>query len=204
MGIILRHVETDTYIFYLKGAEVVMQNMVRPGQRDCILEHCENLAREGLRTLVITQKLIRKEDFVSWMARYNEAKADLTNRKEAVARVVSELEKDMELLGVTGVEDKLQDNVASTVESLRSAGIQIWMLTGDKVETATCIAISAGFKSRNQQFFFMKELTSTNEADRDLGAFELKQNAILMIDGQTLDICMSNKKLEEKFFTVAT
>lgn len=138
------------------------------------------------------------------MARYNEAKADLTNRKEAVARVVSELEKDMELLGVTGVEDKLQDNVASTVESLRSAGIQIWMLTGDKVETATCIAISAGFKSRNQQFFFMKELTSTNEADRDLGAFELKQNAILMIDGQTLDICMSNKKLEEKFFTVAT
>ena len=56
MGIILRHVETDTYLFYLKGAEVVMQAMVRPSQRDCILEQCENLAREGLRTLVITQK----------------------------------------------------------------------------------------------------------------------------------------------------
>lgn len=83
------------------------------------------------------------------MDRYNEAKADLNNRREAVARVVNELENDMELLGVTGVEDKLQDNVAATVESLRSAGIQIWMLTGDKVETATCIAISAGFKSRN-------------------------------------------------------
>ena len=84
------------------------------------------------------------------MERYGEAKADLNNRREAVARVVAELENDMELLGVTGVEDKLQDNVAATVESLRSAGIQIWMLTGDKVETATCIAISAGFKSRNQ------------------------------------------------------
>ena len=56
----------------------------------------------------------------------------------------------MDLLGVTGVEDKLQDEVALTIESLRGAGIQIWMLTGDKVETATCIAMSAGFKSRHQ------------------------------------------------------
>lgn len=54
----------------------------------------------------------------------------------------------MELLAITGVEDKLQDDVALTIESLRSAGIQVWMLTGDKVETATCIAISAGFKDR--------------------------------------------------------
>jgi phospholipid-translocating ATPase len=61
---------------------------------------------------------------------------------------IEELESDMELLGVTGVEDKLQDEVADTIESLRSAGIQVWMLTGDKVETATCIAISAGFKDR--------------------------------------------------------
>jgi phospholipid-translocating ATPase len=52
----------------------------------------------------------------------------------------------MELLGVTGVEDKLQLEVQNTIESLRGAGIQVWMLTGDKVETATCIAISAGLK----------------------------------------------------------
>jgi len=55
----------------------------------------------------------------------------------------------MELLGVTGVEDRLQDDVAVVIESLRNAGIQVWMLTGDKVETATCIAISAGFKKKN-------------------------------------------------------
>lgn len=123
MGIILRHVETDTYMFYLKGAEVVMQNLVRPSQRDCILEHCENLAREGLRTLVITQKQLQKEEFQRWAARYNEAKADMNNRKEAMKRVLADLESEMELLGVTGVEDKLQDNVASTIESLRLAGI---------------------------------------------------------------------------------
>ncbi len=53
--------------------------------------------------------------------------------------------------------DKLQDDVAITVENLRSAGVQIWMLTGDKVETATCIALSAGFKSRSQDFFFIRD-----------------------------------------------
>jgi phospholipid-translocating ATPase len=73
----------------------------------------------------------------------------MNNREASIARCIEELEFEMELLGVTGVEDKLQDEVALTIESLRGAGIQIWMLTGDKVETATCIAMSAGFKSRH-------------------------------------------------------
>lgn len=77
----------------------------------------------------------------------------------------------MELLGITGVEDKLQDEVAITIESLRGAGIQIWMLTGDKVETATCIAMSAGFKSRNQHLFFMKELKTPKECELRLKEF---------------------------------
>jgi phospholipid-translocating ATPase len=60
--------------------------------------------------------------------------------------------------------DKLQNEVAVTIESLRAAGIQVWMLTGDKVETATCIAISAGFKDRRQQMFFMRDLDSLRDA----------------------------------------
>ena len=56
----------------------------------------------------------------------------------------------MDLVGITGVEDKLQDEVAVTIESLRNGGVKIWMLTGDKVETAKCIAISAGLKATSQ------------------------------------------------------
>ena len=66
----------------------------------------------------------------------------------------------MEYLTVTGVEDKLQEDVLTTIETLRNAGIQIWMLTGDKIETAKCIAISAGLQSKRQQVFEMKELTN--------------------------------------------
>lgn len=71
--------------------------------------------------------------------------------------------EDMEYLGVTGVEDKLQEDVLGSIETLRGAGIQVWMLTGDKVETAKCIAISAGLKNRRQQIFEIKEPTPPQE-----------------------------------------
>ncbi len=78
------------------------------------------------------------------------------------------------------------------------------MLTGDKVETATCIATSAGFKSKTQQLFFMKELRTMKEAELKLKEFENKTNNLLMIDGQSLDLILGSKSLEEKFFSVAT
>ena len=60
----------------------------------------------------------------------------------------------MDYLAVTGVEDKLQEKVLETIETLRQAGIQIWMLTGDKIETAKCIAISTGLKTKREQKSF--------------------------------------------------
>ena len=79
------------------------------------------------------------------------------------------------------------------------------MLTGDKVETATCIAISAGFKRRTQPIFFMRDLNDTNEAVQRLEEFTRKSNnVILMIDGHSLDFFLSSKKLEERFFMEAT
>ena len=70
----------------------------------------------------------------------------------------------MEYLGCTGVEDKLQEDVLKTIETLRSAGIQVWMLTGDKNETAKCIAISAGLRDNRQKGFFeIKDVTNVQE-----------------------------------------
>ena len=84
MGIVLKNKETDKIVFYLKGAEVVMKATVRPGQRATVDEACENLAIEGLRTLVISQKLISQDYFDSWFKRYQSAKACMTNREEKV------------------------------------------------------------------------------------------------------------------------
>ena len=71
----------------------------------------------------------------------------MKNRKQRMEECVEELEKNMQFLCITGVEDKLQEDVSKTIENLRNAGMNIWMLTGDKIETAKCIAISAGLRN---------------------------------------------------------
>lgn len=135
----------------------MMKDKVKPQQRSYLLEKCESLAMEGLRTLVIGQKVMTLKEYEQWSIKYKKAQNNYERGDYLSEKVKNELEENLECLGVTGVEDRLQDDVAKTIESLRSAGLQIWMLTGDKVETATCISISTGLKNRSQRHFFIKE-----------------------------------------------
>lgn len=149
MGIVTRDRVTGEVTFYQKGADVIMAKIVQ--QNDWLEEECGNMAREGLRTLVIGRRRLSEESWKDFEQQYHLARLSMGDRNEAMAAVVSEhLEKDLELLGVTGVEDKLQEDVKMTLELLRNAGLKIWMLTGDKIETATCIAISSKLVARNQ------------------------------------------------------
>ncbi len=112
-----------------------------------------------------------------------------------------ELEEEMDMLGVTGVEDKLQVGVFECVEKMREAGIKVWMLTGDKVETATCIAISAGLKGVNHGMYEMRE-TRDNEIERALQHFKLiAANTLLIVDGKTITRCLEAH--QELFFESA-
>ena len=156
MGIILKNKKYGHIIYYLKGAENVMTKFVKKEYIGYIKENAENLATKGLRTLVLTQKIIPQKEFDKWEQEYEEACASMIDRKKNMDKVVSKLENNMEYLCVTGVEDLLQDDVASTIDILRNAGMKLWMLTGDKVETATCISISAGFKNKQQKIFTIK------------------------------------------------
>ena len=97
-----------------------------------------------------------ENEYQKWENEYNEACSSLEQRKEKIANVISKLENNMDFLCVTGVEDLLQDDVMGTIDVLRYAGMKVWMLTGDKVETATCISISAGIKSQKQKIFTIK------------------------------------------------
>jgi len=110
------------------------------------------MAREGLRTLVVGRKRLTEGAYAEFDKRYRSAQlVSGADRARAVQSVVSEyLEVDLELLALTGVEDKLQEDVKSTLELLRNAGLRIWMLTGDKIETATNIAVSSKLVARNQ------------------------------------------------------
>ena len=156
MGIVLKNKKHGHIIFYLKGAENVMVKFVKKEYIGYIKENAENLAVKGLRTLVLTQKILTENEYQKWENEYNEACSSLEQRKEKIANVISKLENNMDFLCVTGVEDLLQDDVMGTIDVLRYAGMKVWMLTGDKVETATCISISAGIKSQKQKIFTIK------------------------------------------------
>jgi phospholipid-translocating ATPase len=198
----MRHIESSRIIFYLKGAEVVMEKKVLENSRAFLRETCENLASTGLRTLVISQKYVRADEYQMWKAKYDLAKTEMEHREAKVQLVIEELEEGMEFLCVTGVEDKLQLDVTDTIEILRNAGVQIWMLTGDKVETATCIAISTGLKSKTQSLYYMKELKTTGDVIYRLEEYEHLKDTVLIIDGNTLHEALKIS-VAQYFFKVA-
>lgn len=84
MGIIVRHRQSNKIMFYLKGAETVMEKKVRPNQRASLVESCENLAMDGLRTLVISQKLMTEKQYEEFDQRYKRAKASLSDREKLI------------------------------------------------------------------------------------------------------------------------
>ena len=207
MGIVLKNKKHGHIIFYLKGAESIMMKFVKKEYISYISENAENLATKGLRTLVLTQKLITQEEFDEWNKEYKEALTSMENRQEKISNVVSKLENNMEFLCVTGVEDLLQNDVATTIDNLRNAGMKVWMLTGDKVETATCISISAGIKGKQHKIYTIKYDQFTHESvesdtlqlKKYLKEYEQKiEPSIFIIDGDTLDLALKN--CEQEFF----
>ena len=202
MGIILKNKKYNHIIFYLKGAENVMMKFVKKEYIGYIKENAENLATKGLRTLVLTQKLISQENFDEWFVEYSEALTSMENRKEKISNAISKLENNLDFLCVTGVEDLLQDDVATTIDNLRNAGMKLWMLTGDKVETATCISISAGLKAKNHKIFTVTydDVKDPDDKNNEINLFKNKLSEyntkinvdphLFIIDGDTLDLAL--------------
>src|SRR6266542_1563565 len=126
---------------------------------DWLEEETANMAREGLRTLVVGRKKLSSQQYEDFSRNYKEASLAIQGREAGMAKFIKDyLERDLELLGVTGVEDKLQKDVKPSLELLRNAGVKIWMLTGDKVETARCVAISAKLVARGQYIHTIAKL----------------------------------------------
>uniref|UniRef100_A0A7N5JQE4 Phospholipid-transporting ATPase n=1 Tax=Ailuropoda melanoleuca TaxID=9646 RepID=A0A7N5JQE4_AILME len=188
MGVIVRDESTAEITFYMKGADVAMSSIVQ--YNDWLEEECGNMAREGLRTLVVAKRALTEEQYQDFESRYSQAKLSIHDRALKVAAVVESLEREMELLCLTGVEDQLQADVRPTLEMLRNAGIKIWMLTGDKLETATCIAKSSHLVSRTQDIHIFRPVTNRGEAHLELNAFRRKHDCALVISGDSLEVCL--------------
>ncbi|KAJ8253162.1 hypothetical protein GJAV_G00209800 [Gymnothorax javanicus] len=152
MSVVVRHPLTNQITVYTKGADSSVMDLIgTPAAGDTkskrqrkIIFKTQNFlnlyAASGLRTLCIAKKTLTEAEYRDWLECRLQAETAIQGREELLFQSALKLETNLHLLGATGIEDRLQDGVPETIASLRKAGLQIWVLTGDKQETAVNIA----------------------------------------------------------------
>jgi phospholipid-translocating ATPase len=170
-------------------------------------QHLNDFATEGLRTLMYASRFLDESTYREWKQAYQEASTSLVDRQEKIEKVGEQIETQLELVGATAIEDKLQKGVPEAIDKLRRANIKLWMLTGDKRETA----INIGHSCR-----LVKEYSEVIILDHEAGDVEKTivstinsirkgrmAHSVLVIDGQTLSMMEGDEILMPRFFKLA-
>ncbi|KAJ3022211.1 hypothetical protein HKX48_006733 [Thoreauomyces humboldtii] len=129
---------------YVKGADTVILERLGPHNPyvETTCQHLEEYANEGLRTLCIAYRDVSDEEYAEWAKVYEKAATTINNRMDLLDKAAELIEKDLFLLGATAIEDRLQDGVPDAIHTLAQANIKLWVLTGDRQETAINIGYS--------------------------------------------------------------
>lgn len=155
------------------------------------LEQIDEFSTEGLRTLLYGHKFMSREAYGKWKAEYDEARAAISNRQARLEEVGEKIEHDFEVTGASAIEDKLQRGVPESIEKLRRASIRMWMLTGDKRETAVNIGYSCRLIKDYSTVITLKVEDSLEEklmaALDELDSQQIA-HCVTVIDGQTLGV----------------
>ncbi|XP_029917738.1 phospholipid-transporting ATPase IA isoform X7 [Myripristis murdjan] len=185
---------------YCKGADTVIYDRLADSSRykEITLKHLEQFATEGLRTLCFAVADISESSYQQWQEVHHRACTSMQNRALKMEESYELIEKNLQLLGATAIEDKLQDKVPETIETLIKADIKIWILTGDKQETAINIGHSCKLLTKNMGMLVINEdtLDGTRETLSHhcgmLGDALYKENDFaLIIDGKTLKYALT-------------
>uniref|UniRef100_A0A8C9UBZ1 Phospholipid-transporting ATPase n=1 Tax=Serinus canaria TaxID=9135 RepID=A0A8C9UBZ1_SERCA len=185
---------------YCKGADTVIYDRLAESSKykEITLKHLEQFATEGLRTLCFAVAEISESDYQEWLDVYHRASTAIQNRVLKLEESYELIEKNLQLLGATAIEDKLQDKVPETIETLMKADIKIWILTGDKQETAINIGHSCKLLRKNMGLIVINEgsLDGTRETlshhCSTLGDALRKENDFaLIIDGKSLKYALT-------------
>lgn len=144
MSVVVRD-PAGNLLLFCKGADtVIYERLALKGNphRDVTMAHMDEFAQAGLRTLTLAYATIDPAFYASWSQKFFDAKTSLTDRDAKLDAVAELIEKDLLLIGATAIEDKLQDGVPKTIEHLAAAGVALWVLTGDKQDTAINIGMA--------------------------------------------------------------
>eukprot|EP00074_Homo_sapiens_P071697 XP_011526011.1 phospholipid-transporting ATPase IK isoform X4 [Homo sapiens] len=159
MSVLVRKPE-GAICLYTKGADtVIFERLHRRGAMEFATEEAlAAFAQETLRTLCLAYREVAEDIYEDWQQRHQEASLLLQNRAQALQQVYNEMEQDLRLLGATAIEDRLQDGVPETIKCLKKSNIKIWVLTGDKQETAVNIGFACELLSENMLILEEKEI----------------------------------------------
>uniref|UniRef100_A0A671PP72 Phospholipid-transporting ATPase n=1 Tax=Sinocyclocheilus anshuiensis TaxID=1608454 RepID=A0A671PP72_9TELE len=185
MSVIVRSSSGEYYLF-CKGADSSIFPRVVSGKVEQVRARVEHNAVEGLRTLCVAYKKLTHEEYEETCLLLNSAKLALQERDKKLAEAYDVIEKDFILLGATAVEDRLQDKAADTIESLHKAGMKVWVLTGDKMETAAATCYASRLFHRNTQIL---ELTTKRTEEQSLHdvLFDLSRTVLRQHGSMTRD-----------------
>lgn len=216
MSIIVREPNGNIRL-YCKGADTVIYERLHPNNpiKEETQEALDVFANETLRTLCLSYKDISEEEFEKWSKRYMAASVAMVNRDEALDKVYEEIETNLVLLGATAIEDKLQDGVPYTISKLAKADIKIWVLTGDKKETAENIGFACELLTDDTKICYGEDINALlqtrmenqkNRAAGNPGAaqynsepyFQTDQKCSLIITGSWLNEILLEKKKKKK------
>ncbi|KAG0491090.1 hypothetical protein HPP92_007953 [Vanilla planifolia] len=212
MSIVAKDCQSGKIILLTKGAdEAIFPHACSGQQLRPYIDAVEQYAQLGLRTLCLGWRELHEDEYLEWSIMFKEANSVLIDREWKLAEVCQKLERHLEILGVAAIEDRLQEGVPETIEILRKAGINFWMLTGDKQTTAIQIALSCNFISSEPkgQLLFLNGRTE-DEVFRSLemvlctmkiSASEPKDLAFV-VDGMSLEIIL--KHYRNSFTELAT
>lgn len=170
-------------------------------------QHINDFATEGLRTLLYGYRFLDEQEYLGWKKVYHDATTSLVNRQEMIEDAGEIIERDLDLGGATAIEDKLQKGVPEAIDKLRRANIKMWMLTGDKRETA----INIGHSCR-----LIKDYSAVTILDHETGQVEQRiaatildinnskvAHSVVVIDGQTLALIEDDEYLRTLFYELA-
>ncbi|KAH6691431.1 phospholipid-translocating P-type ATPase [Plectosphaerella plurivora] len=172
-------------------------------------QHIDDFAREGLRTLLYGYRYLGEEEYESWRRIYADASTSIDNRQEKMEAAGELIEENFDLAGATAIEDKLQEGVPDTIEKLHRASIKVWMLTGDKRETAINIAHSARLCKPYSEVFILDAAAAGAGLDEMMAATltevarGMLPHTVVVVDGQTLGTIDADEALSEVFYELA-
>ncbi|XP_068775811.1 phospholipid-transporting ATPase IK [Struthio camelus] len=165
MSVLVRDPE-GTIRLYTKGADtVILARLHRRGPNETFTETAlDRFAAETLRTLCLASKVVNEADYSKWSRRYHEASVLLQDRARELDKLYEEMEQNLQLLGATAIEDKLQDGVPETIQLLKLGNIKVWVLTGDKQETAMNVGYACKLLTDDMEVLEEKKISEILEA----------------------------------------